>query len=89
MRNVCGMCWDSADCDRPMPIQPEAIVPQVIIRWHLQLDLVVLPKSSKLERAIENLDVWNFELTEEDMSAVAGLDRADGKTLPNPNDLNA
>lgn len=61
---------------------------QVIIRWHLQLDLVVLPKSSRLERAVENLDVRDFELTDEDMSAIAGLDRADGKTLPHPNDLN-
>jgi 2,5-diketo-D-gluconate reductase A len=61
---------------------------QVIIRWHLQLDLVVLPKSSKLERAVENLDVWDFELTEEDLSTVAGLDSPDGKTLPHPNELN-
>lgn len=61
---------------------------QVIIRWHLQLDLVVLPKSSKLERAVENLDVWNFELAQEDMSAIANLDSPDGKTLPHPNELN-
>ncbi|WP_354044239.1 aldo/keto reductase [Devosia sp. UYZn731] len=61
---------------------------QVIVRWHLQLDLVVLPKSSKPERAVENLDVWNFALTEEDMSEIAGLDSPDGKTLPHPNELN-
>ena len=61
---------------------------QVIVRWHLQLDLVVLPKSSKLERAVQNLDVWDFVLDEDDMSAIAGLDRPDGKTLPHPNELN-
>jgi 2,5-diketo-D-gluconate reductase A len=61
---------------------------QIIIRWHLQLDCVVLPKSSRLERAIENFDVWNFDLTEEDMKSLAGLDRADGKTLPHPTELN-
>lgn len=61
---------------------------QVIIRWHLQLDLVVLPKSSKLERAVENLDVWDFELTEADISAMAALDSPEGKTLPNPNEVN-
>jgi 2,5-diketo-D-gluconate reductase A len=61
---------------------------QTIIRWHLQLDLIVLPKSSKLERAVENLDVWDFQLTQEDMSAIAGLDRPNGKTLPQPNELN-
>ena len=61
---------------------------QVIIRWHLKLDLVVLPKSSRLERAVENLNVWDFELTEEDMTAFASLDRPDGKTLPHPNELN-
>ena len=61
---------------------------QVIIRWHLQLDLVVLPKSSKLDRAVANLDVWDFELSEGDMAAIAGLDRPDGKTLPHPDELN-
>lgn len=61
---------------------------QVIVRWHLQLDLVVLPKSSKLERAVQNLDVWDFVLDEDDMSAIAGLDRPDGKTLPHQNELN-
>lgn len=60
---------------------------QVVIRWHLQLDIVVLPKSSKLERAVENFNVWDFNLMENDMTAIAGLDRPDGKTLPHPNEL--
>jgi 2,5-diketo-D-gluconate reductase A len=63
-------------------------VPNFIIRWHLHLGLVVLPKSSKLERAVENLEVWDFELSEENLSAIAGLDSPDGKTLPHPNELN-
>ena len=61
---------------------------QVVIRWHLQQDLVVLPKTSNPRRVSENLDVWDFSLNESDMARLAALDRHDGKTLPQPNDMN-
>lgn len=48
---------------------------QVILRWHLQRGIVVIPKSTHIERMKENLDVFNFELTAEDMSVIAELDK--------------
>lgn len=61
---------------------------QVIIRWHLQQNLIVLPKSSKPERARDNFDVWDFTLSSEDVARIDGLDRPDGKTLPTPEENN-
>jgi 2,5-diketo-D-gluconate reductase A len=61
---------------------------QVVVRWHLQQDLVVLPKTSSPARAAENLDVWDFSLSAEDMAQIDALDRPDGKTLPPPDEMN-
>ena len=47
---------------------------QVMLRWHLQRGVVVIPKSTHIERMRENLDVFDFLLTPEDMAAVAALD---------------
>jgi 2,5-diketo-D-gluconate reductase A len=52
---------------------------QVIIRWHLDLGLVVIPKSARPERIRENLDVLDFRLDDEDMARIAALDRPDGR----------
>ncbi|HET7736409.1 MAG TPA: aldo/keto reductase [Nocardioidaceae bacterium] len=46
---------------------------QVIIRWHLQHDVVVIPKSSHPDRIRSNADVAGFELTPEDMAAIDAL----------------
>jgi len=46
---------------------------QVIIRWHLQHGVVVIPKSEQPERIVSNADVGDFELTAEDMMAMDGL----------------
>jgi diketogulonate reductase-like aldo/keto reductase len=46
---------------------------QVLVRWNLQLDNVVISRSSKPHRIAENLDVFDFELTAEDMDALDGL----------------
>lgn len=50
-------------------------VAQVILRWHLQRGIVIIPKSTHIERMKENLDVFDFELTSEDMAAIACLDK--------------
>lgn len=48
---------------------------QVILRWHLQRGIVVIPKSTHVERMEENFNVFDFELNEEDMTAIASLDK--------------
>ena len=48
---------------------------QVMLRWHLQRGVVVIPKSTHVERMRENLDVFDFTLTTEDMAAIAALDQ--------------
>lgn len=47
---------------------------QVILRWHLQRGVVVIPKSTHIERMEENLNVFDFTLTGEEMDAIAALD---------------
>jgi 2,5-diketo-D-gluconate reductase A len=56
---------------------------QVILRWHLQLGNVVIPKSSSPERIRENFEVFDFELSEDDMAALERLD-AGARTGPDP-----
>jgi 2,5-diketo-D-gluconate reductase A len=47
---------------------------QAILRWHLQLGNVVIPKSVTPERIRENIEIFDFELSEDDMAAIARLD---------------
>ena len=48
---------------------------QVMLRWHIQRGVVVIPKSTHYERMVENFNVFDFTLTDEDMSAIAALDK--------------
>ena len=50
-------------------------VAQVILRWHLQRGIVVIPKSTHLERMKENFNVFDFELAQEDMGVISKLDK--------------
>ncbi len=56
---------------------------QVIIRWNLQRNVVVIPKSVNQQRIIENADVFDFALDGDDLSAIAGMD-ADERIGPDP-----
>ena len=50
-------------------------VAQVILRWHIQRGVVVIPKSVRYERMVENYNVFDFKLTDEDMEEIAKLDK--------------
>ena len=50
---------------------------QVMLRWHLQRGVVVIPKSTHKERMKENFDVFDFVLSDDDMEAIAALDQAE------------
>ncbi len=52
---------------------------QVILRWQVQLGAIPIPKSATPERQRQNLDVFGFELTAEEVAAISGLGRADGR----------
>jgi 2,5-diketo-D-gluconate reductase A len=56
---------------------------QAILRWHLQLGNVVIPKSVHDERIRENFDLFGFELTDDEVASITDLDRAK-RTGPNP-----
>ncbi|MFE6735320.1 aldo/keto reductase [Microbacterium sp. NPDC057650] len=60
---------------------------QVVLRWHLQQGRVVIPKSVTPSRIAENLDVFDFELTADELAAIDGLER-DGRTGPHPDSFN-
>ncbi|MFF0265506.1 aldo/keto reductase [Kribbella sp. NPDC004536] len=60
---------------------------QVVLRWHLQLGNIVIPKSVTPTRIRENLNVFDFTLTADDMTALSTLDRGE-RTGPDPDTFN-
>jgi 2,5-diketo-D-gluconate reductase A len=56
---------------------------QTILRWHIQLGNVVIPKSVTPERIHQNIEIFDFELSVEEMSSIARLD-GDGRIGPDP-----
>ena len=60
---------------------------QVILRWHMQLGNIAIPKASSEARIRENLDIFDFELSARDMTALAGLDRGH-RTGSHPDNVN-
>ncbi|WP_085522819.1 aldo/keto reductase [Tuberibacillus sp. Marseille-P3662] len=54
-------------------------ISQIILRWHYQLGVISIPKSSSPERQYENLSIFDFTLNETEMSTIAELTRPDGR----------
>ncbi|MCJ2013346.1 aldo/keto reductase [Methylobacterium sp. J-076] len=57
---------------------------QVVLRWHTQVGCVVIPKSAHPQRIVENISLFDFELSAGDMEKIGKLDRADGRIGPDP-----
>jgi 2,5-diketo-D-gluconate reductase A len=62
-------------------------VPQVLLRWQVELGNIAIPKTVSRERMIENLDIFDFELTPDDMAAVASFERG-GRVGNDPRTVN-
>jgi 2,5-diketo-D-gluconate reductase A len=60
---------------------------QVVIRWHLQAGNIVFPKSNSRERMAENFDVFDFELTPNEVAAITAMERG-GRVGGHPNEVN-
>lgn len=61
---------------------------QVVLRWHLQNNTIAIPKSVTPSRIEENFDVFDFELTEDEMGAIDALNK-ERRNGPHPNEMNA
>ncbi|NYE38088.1 diketogulonate reductase-like aldo/keto reductase [Nocardioides cavernae] len=62
------------------PAEAYGVTPgQVILRWHVQLGSLPIPKSGDPARQAQNLDVFGFELTDQEMAAISGLAEPDGR----------
>lgn len=57
---------------------------QIVLRWHIQLGLIVIPKSKTPERIRSNINIFNFELTNEEMQRISGLNK-NMRIGPDPN----
>jgi diketogulonate reductase-like aldo/keto reductase len=56
-------------------------IPQIILRWHVQLGALPLPKSSSPKRQLENLSLFDFSLSDEEMQTIGKLSHPDGRTF--------
>ena len=54
---------------------------QVCLRWQIQQNVVAIPRTSKLERLSENIEIFDFELFEDDMQAISAMGTADGRLV--------
>jgi 2,5-diketo-D-gluconate reductase A len=58
---------------------------QVVLRWHIQRGDIIFPKSTTPSRIRENFEIFDFDLTDADMTAITALDQGEqGRTGPNP-----
>ena len=62
-------------------------VAQIVLRWNLQKGVITIPKSLKKERIDSNADLFDFELSQEDVRRIDALDQ-NLRTGPDPDNLN-
>lgn len=56
-------------------------VAQVILRWHYQLGLISVPKATSVERQKENIEIFDFTLTDDEMTTISSLSHAQGRIM--------
>lgn len=61
---------------------------QAVLRWHIQRGNIIFPKSTNAARVRENFDIFDFELTADEMAAISALDRPDGRVSADPEERN-
>lgn len=62
---------------------------QVVIRWHLQSGFIVFPKTNHRDRMVENFDVFDFDLTNEELANITALERGgEGRVSAHPDTVN-
>ncbi|MFT8322851.1 MAG: aldo/keto reductase [Bacillus sp. (in: firmicutes)] len=54
-------------------------IPQIILRWHIQLGALPIPKSSSPKRQLDNLSIFDFSLTKEEIDIISSLTQSDGR----------
>ena len=59
---------------------------QIVLRWHLQNEVIAIPKSTKAHRIQENADLYNFELSAEDLHRIDALNQ-NSRFGANPDDF--
>lgn len=60
---------------KPIASTHNKTIPQVVLRWNIQHNIITIPKSSNPKRISENFDVFDFELSQEEMKLIDGLNR--------------
>jgi 2,5-diketo-D-gluconate reductase A len=69
---------------RTLAEKHDRTVAQIILRWHVQNDLIVIPKTVNEDRMRENVDILTFTLDADDMAKIATLDDPEGRMGPDP-----
>ena len=57
---------------------------QIVLRWHFENEIVAIPKSTNPSRILENIDIFNFNLSQEDLLEMSKLNSATGRSGPDP-----
>lgn len=56
-------------------------ISQVVLRWHIQQDIIAIPKTNHQERMVENMNIWDFELSQNDMKKITELDKGHSEII--------
>lgn len=78
-----GLLWDNPVLTKIAQKHKRSLA-QVVLRWHVQLDCMVIPKSVNPERMRENLALFDFSLDEQDMVEITALHDAEARHGPDP-----